>query len=108
MIENQHRFYQHDQGVLNNVFKNQILIVEPKYNLQGYFQTLDYNLARKFICMETEYYTKEIIEKCVANPIFLHFCGPNYDRPWYNKDHPYAELFKNYAKRQIVNMLLNI
>ena len=96
MAENQHRFYQHDQGVINNVFKNNILIVEPKYNLQIYFQTLDYDLARKFTCMETEYYTKEIVDHARENPVFLHFCGPNYDRPWYNKDHPYAEMFKDY------------
>lgn len=98
MVENQHRYYQHDQGVLNNVFKNNILIVDPKYNLQIYFQTLPYDLARKFTCMTTEYYTKEIVDYARENPVFLHFCGPNYDRPWYNKDHPYAEIFKKYAK----------
>jgi len=97
MAENQHRFYQHDQGVLNNVFKDNILIVGPKYNLQIYFQTLSYDLARKFTCMTTEYYTKEIVDYARENPVFLHFCGPNYDRPWYNKDHPYAEMFKEYA-----------
>lgn len=97
MIENQHRFYQHDQGVINNIFKNKILIVNPKYNLQIYFQTLSYDLARKFTCMTTEYYTKEIVDDARENPVFLHFCGPNYDRPWYNKDHPYAEMFKEYA-----------
>lgn len=99
MVENQHRFYQHDQGVLNNVFKNNILIVEPKYNLQIYFQTLPYDLARKFTCMTTKYYTKEIVDNCRENPVFLHFCGPNYDRPWYNKDHPYAKMFKEYAEK---------
>ena len=99
MVENEHRFYQHDQGVLNNVFKDKILIVNPKYNLQIYFQTLDYDLARKFTCMETQYYTKEIVDNARENPVFLHFCGPNYDRPWYNKDHPYAKLFKEYAEK---------
>lgn len=97
MVENQHRFYQHDQGVLNNVFRDNILIVEPKYNLQIYFQTLSYDLARKFTCIETEYYTKELVDECRENPVFLHFCGLNYDRPWYNKDHPYAKMFKEYA-----------
>ena len=41
LIKNQNRFYQHDQGVINLVFKNKIKIVEPKYNLQVYFQLLD-------------------------------------------------------------------
>lgn len=99
MVKNQNRFYQHDQGVINNVFKNNIMIVEPKYNLQIYFQTLDYDLARKFTCMTTEYYNKEVVDECRENPVFLHFCGPNYDRPWFNKDHPYAEVFKKYAEK---------
>lgn len=99
MVENQNRFYQHDQGVINNIFKNNILIINPKYNLQIYFQTLNYDLARKFTCMETEYYTEEIVDEARENPVFLHFCGPNYDRPWYNKHHPYAKMFKEYAEK---------
>ena len=47
----------------------------------------------------TEYYTKEMVDNAREIPVFLHFCGPNYDRPWYNKDHPYAEMFKEYAER---------
>ena len=98
MTDNQNKFYQHDQGIINNTFKNQIKIIDPKYNLQSYYQIVDYNLARKFLCTETEYYTKEIIDECRKTPVFLHFCGPNYDRPWYNKDHPYSEMFKEYAE----------
>ena len=107
MSENQHKYYQHDQGVLNNVFKNNILIIDPKYNLQIYFQTLPYDLARKFTCMETEYYTKEIVDNARENPVFLHFCGPNYDRPWYNKYHPYAEMFKKYTEKVNYNELID-
>lgn len=99
MANNQNRFYQHDQGVINNIFKNNIKIISPKYNLQNYFQTLDYNLARKFNCMETEYYNREILNDSQKNPVFLHFCGVNYDRPWYNKNHPKAKLFRKYAKK---------
>ena len=98
MAENQNRFYQHDQGILNNVFKDQFLILNPKYNLQIYFQTLDYDLAKKYTGMKGEYYSKEIVNQAKENPTFLHFCGPNYDRPWYNKDHPYRELYKQYCE----------
>lgn len=98
MTDNQNKFYQHDQGIINNIFRNQIKIIEPKYNLQSYYQILDYDIARKFLCTETEYYTKEIVDYARKNPVFLHFCGPNYDRPWYNKQHPYAKLFKKYAE----------
>ena len=98
MAQNQHRFYQHDQGVINNVFKNKIKIVNPKYNLQIHFQSFDYDLSRKFNCMETEYYSREIVEEAQKHPVFLHFCGSEYFRPWYNPEHPYAELFREYAK----------
>ena len=98
MAQNQHRFYQHDQGVINNVFKNKIKIVHPKYNLQIHFQSFDYDLSRKFNCMETEYYSREIVEEAQKNPVFLHFCGSEYFRPWYNPEHPSAELFRKYAE----------
>ena len=98
MVDNQNRFYQHDQGILNNVFKDKFLILNPKYNLQIYFQTLDYDLARKYTGMKGEYYSKKIINQARQNPTFLHFCGPNYDRPWYNKDHPYRELYEKYCE----------
>lgn len=98
LIDNQNRYYQHDQGVINSVFKNQIKIVEPKYNLQSCFQFLEYGLAKKFSGMETEYYSKEIVTDSQENPIFLHFCGLNYFRPWYNQNHPFFNEFEKYAK----------
>ncbi len=97
MVENQDKFYQHDQGILNNVLKDQFLILDPKYNFQSYFQSLSYDLAKKYKAMKGEYYSKEIVNKAKENPVFLHFCGPNYDRPWYNKDHPHRELYVRYC-----------
>lgn len=98
IVENQGKFYQHDQGILNNVFKNQFLILNPRYNLIGYFQTLDYNLTRKYSAISGEYYSKEIINQAKKNPIFLHFTGQNQDRPWYNKYHPYRGLYVKYSE----------
>ena len=97
MIENQNKYYQHDQGVLNNVFKNQFLILDPKYNLQNYFQIIDYDLAKKYLVIKGEYYPKEIINQAKENPTFIHFCGWIYDRPWYNNYHPYRNLYKKYS-----------
>lgn len=107
MIENQNRFYQHDQGVINNVFKNKIKTVDPKYNLQGYFQFLDYNLSRKFACMETEYYSRDTLSNSQKNPVFLHFCSANYFRPWNNPIHPYASLYEEYATSLDVEEVLD-
>lgn len=97
LTDNQQRYYQHDQGVLNNIFKNKIKTVSPKYNLQGYFQFLDYNLSRKYACIEIEYYSREIMDDARKNPVFLHFCAADYFRPWKNPNHPYFKEFEYYA-----------
>lgn len=97
MIDNEHRYYQHDQGIINNVFKGKILIGKPKYNLQVFFQTLEYDLARKIICIRGDYYSREIMEESQKNPVFLHFCGGEHNRPWFNKNHPYRDLFEKYT-----------
>ena len=98
MVENQNKFYNEDQGILNNVLKDQFLILHPKYNLTTVFHTLDYDLAKKHRGVKDEYYSKKIINQAKENPTFLHFSGGEYDRPWYNKYHPYRELYKNYCE----------
>lgn len=98
LAKNQGKFYFHDQGAINEVFKNEIKIIEPKYNLQFYFQFYDYDMARKFEGITHEYYNKEIVDESRENPVFLHFCGSEYDRPWNNETHVYASEFMKYAK----------
>ena len=99
LANNQGRFFYHDQGVINDVFKHKIKIIEPKYNLQYFFQYYDYDLARKYRGIDTDYYTKEIVDESRENPIFLHFCGHEYERPWNNQYHKYSRLFKEYAEK---------
>ena len=98
IMNNQNRFYQHDQGIINNTFKNKIKIISPRYNLQGYFQYMSYKVSKKFSCIDNEYYSKEIMDDARENPIFLHFCAADFFRPWQNEKHPYAEVYKHYAK----------
>ena len=98
MMNNQNRFYQHDQGIINNVFKGKIKIISPRYNLQGYFQYMSYKVSKKFSCIDNEYYSKEIMDDARKNPIFLHFCAADFFRPWQNEKHPYANLYRKYAK----------
>ena len=97
LLENQSNFFLHDQGVINNVLRNKIKVVEPKYNLQLYFQFFDYDLAMKYMGRENQYYTKEIVDESRNNPVYLHFCGGSQNRPWYNKEHLYYKEFEKYA-----------
>ena len=98
ILNNSNRYYQHDQGILNHTFKNRIKIISPKYNLQGYFQYMSYEVSKKFSGIDYEYYSKEIVDQARENPVFLHFCGANFFRPWQNEKHPYANLYRRYAK----------
>ena len=97
LLESKSTFFLHDQGVINNVLRNKIKIVEPKYNLQLYFQFFDYDLAMKYMGRENPYYTKEIVDESRNKPVYLHFCGGTQNRPWYNKEHFYYKEFEKYA-----------
>lgn len=98
LSENQGKFFFHDQGVINNVFSDKIKILEPKYNLQYYFQFYDYRLAKKFKAINRDYYSKEVLDESRKNPVFVHFCGPDEFKPWTNKLHKYSGEFVKYAK----------
>lgn len=96
MEDNQSRFYQHDQGIINNVFRDKSIVVDPKFNLMGHFSYLDYNLSKKFHTMKNSYYSEEIMKNAFNNPVFVHFNGGL--KPSSNNYHPYRELFEKYAE----------
>ena len=98
MVENQNKFYQQDEGVLNDVFKDQFLILDLKYNLNGSFQILDYNLGRKYCGMKGKWYSKDIFDQAKQNPVFLHFLGLESEKPWINKKHIHRDLYRKYSE----------
>ena len=98
MTKNQDKFYQHDQGILNNVFKNQILILNPKYNFFPRFKVLDYDLTRKYVGIKGEYYSKDIIDNAKQNPIVIHFVSNGLTELWANENHPYRNLYEKYSE----------
>ena len=98
MVENQNKFYQQDEGVLNNVFKDSFLILDLKYNLNGYFQILDYDLGKKYCGMKGKWYSKDSFDQSKQNPVFLHFLGLWSEQPWVNKKHIYWDLYRKYSE----------
>ena len=107
IMDNQNRYYQHDQGIINSTFKNKIKIISPRYNLQGYFQFMPYNVSKKFSCIDNEYYSKSIMDESRKNPIGLHFCAADVFRPWQNEKHPYAKVYEKYAKLADCESVIN-
>lgn len=96
--DNHDKYFVADQGVINLVLKDKIKIIEPKYNLLFGFQSYDYPIAKMFLGIKNEYYSKEIIDDSKENPVFVHFPSDGSIVPWRNIHHKYYLEFKKYAK----------
>ena len=86
----------HDQGCINSVFKNNIKIIHPKYNLMNAMLDLSAPKICAFYKIE-KYYSKDEINDAKKDPRIIHFTAGNFIRPWYsNSNHPYARIYKKY------------
>ena len=100
IIENNGQVYHNDQGVINIVCKDRILKLPPQYNIHSPFFEVGYDKILKFYGV-SQYYTKEITENAIKNPVFIHFVQFVYGRPWFTnaKNHPLRELFDSYVNQ---------
>ena len=89
--------YNNDQGIINAVLNGKILIIHPKFNLMSPFLEKEYDEVIRWNGLRN-YYSKEIIEEAVNNPVFLHFVHFINGRPWFkNTKHPCKNLYMRYA-----------
>lgn len=89
----------HDQGVINGVCKNKILILNPKYNMMPEMIYLGRDKIMKLYNVDNYYDDKEILTAS-ENPIIIHYISKFYNRPWNeNCTHPYKELYKHYLEQ---------
>ncbi len=88
-----------DQGTINGVFRNKILILPPRYNVMN--SMLDYSADKISYFMQVEnYYNNDEIMDANKNPIVVHFTAGYYLRPWtLNSNHPKAYIYKDYLAR---------
>ncbi len=87
-----------DQGIINGVLSNNILIVDPRYNILSTFYEMQYEDIKRWYGIEN-YYTQDIINKAVKKPVFIHLVDFINGRPWFyeNKEHPLYECYKQYV-----------
>lgn len=91
--------YNNDQGIINGVLSDKILIVDPKFNLMSPFLEIDYDDVIKWNDLKN-HYGKETIENALKNPVFLHFSAFMKGRPWFKGfKHPCSELYLEYANQ---------
>lgn len=100
ILENNGQVYHNDQGVINIVCNDNILKLDLKYNIHSPFFEVGYDNILKFYGVE-RYYTKEIGENAIKNPVFIHFVQFVYGRPWFKnaKNHPLRDLFEYYVNQ---------
>ena len=87
-----------DQDVLNSVFRGNIGILPPEYNVMTTVIKMDY----KSLCIlrhPSNYYSREEINSARRHPYIIHFSSHLLSiRPWFREsEHPYAELFQHIA-----------
>lgn len=103
LVEHENEYISHDQGVINGVLKNEILIVDPRYNFLAIYDELDLNTILKWAAVDSnKYYDKKTFKEAKENQVFIHFVGQtkNYifeNKKYLNKYKKYEELseFKN-------------
>ena len=89
------RVWHHDQGVLNHCFRNQWLIIHPKYNIM----TIHYIYKKKQILRyykeNAEFYEENYLEEAKRNPVIIHYTPSFTSRPWEkNCRHPQKKLYR--------------
>lgn len=90
----------HDQGILNSVFRDKILVLSPKYNvLSTFYEFSDVAKMQNYFSLD-HYYTQKEFDDAKQNPVFLHFTPSYSKRPWFlHSRHPkkdsYLALLKN-------------
>lgn len=89
-----------EQTVMNVVFKGDIEVLPPRYNVTTQIMTMDYselNTLRR----PTNWYSQEEIAESLKNPAIIHMTSfwLVKSRAWYNKsDHPAHDEYLKYMK----------
>lgn len=97
LVSHNGKVQQGDQGVLNAVLKNNILILPPQYNLMSIFYEYSYSDLIKYR-EPVNFYSKDEIYRAKKSPIVIHYTSAfNTIRPWFKKStHPQASKWLKY------------
>lgn len=96
LTKNKSKIWWHDQDVINAVLKDSILPIDIKYNLMSCLHELNIKSIRKWQAL-WKFYDEKMIENAQKNPIFLHFAGIPFLRPWISDYSKYYNTYKKYA-----------
>ncbi len=88
----------YDQDTINVVLRNNIKIIDLRYNFFPEFFKLGYDNVIKWT-QNKYYYSKEEFNDALNNIVYLHFQLGLTGKPWYKKNHvPCSNKFDEYVK----------
>ena len=96
-IRNNSQNFNYDQGIINEICKGKIKILEPQFNaLAELFEIRNAkNIVKRY--KFNYYYTQEQIDFAIKNPVIVHFTHFLYGKPLSKGClHPYTEIFIDY------------
>lgn len=90
----------HDQGIINGVFKDNIIFLPAKYNVMtSFFDFKTVEDIKKYYQTEN-YYTQQEINDAKVNPVFLHLTPGFSKRPWIKGSrHPLKAKYWEYLQK---------
>lgn len=96
------RVSHHDQGTINGVLNDRILILSPRFNVMTPMFTTRYENLFKLYQISGEYYSKDEILEAKKHPIIVHFVPEFVGRAWeYECRHPKKKLYRKYLKHTV-------
>ncbi len=92
-----------DQDSINNVCKDNMGNIAPRFNSMNYFYAHTFRTISKYTV--GGYYTKEEFNEALYRPAIIHFNGGPFVRPWIKQGikHPYYKIYKYYNKKIACN-----
>ncbi len=88
------KLFSNDQCAINGALKNHILQLPIVYNFCNTYRFYSYEALCK-IAYPTKLISKEEFNKCLSNPVIIHFLGE--ERPWrIGNKHTYRDEYINY------------
>lgn len=103
---------QGDQGLLDILCQNDLIILKPRFNcVTGYFEFSyrDWLRYRKPSKRYEATYTEKVISSDLVNPVIIHFTSSFLqNRPWYNSSiHPYKDKWNSILQNSSMRMNTN-
>lgn len=84
----------HDQGIINAVCKDSLMLLQPRYNLHSTVFSHPFELIQK---ISKPHYSQSEFKYAFEHPVIIHFTEGFYNRPWkMNCRHPFRHDYEKY------------